>query len=247
MLINFKQFITENTQTTDQFPDISHFKKKEDRLGSNPGGVYVSPTDNSKHYVKTYANDQQARTEVAAAHVYHKIGVPTLNPSLAKTGGKTAVMTSWRDDLQDVKPWKTPYAALPDHDQQQLANHFVAAVVTKNWDAVGLEHDNIMRAPSGELHSVDLGGSMRFRAMGKPKPFGADVDEYRSLRAPHLPAGQAFQNITDRHIQNAIDNAQLDHKDLTAHFTKIGLQDPEQHAQTIMDRFEALKKAHQPT
>lgn len=234
-MLSFIQFLAEQDNDLD---DVSHRQQVGHRLGSNPGGVFEDPRTGSKHYMKFYNNPQQARSEVAAGHIYNDIGVSNLNPKLVSHNGREAVSTEWRDDLKNVTP---NYHRWDDSDKHQLAKHFVAGVITKNWDAIGLEHDNVMRSPEGKLHTVDLGGVFKFRAMGGPKEFGHDIAEHESLRNPNIPAGQAFSTLTHDHIKTAVDSTNLDRQRVLSHFQNSKVDQPEQHADAVMGRLAALK------
>lgn len=219
-------------RTSNDYPDVSDRVRVGSQMGSNPGGQFKA-ADGSLHYMKFYKNEQQARTEVAASKVYEMAGVPTLRPQLVRHNGKLAVSTPWRTDLQ-------PHTGYDDH--QQLARHLVAAVLTKNWDAVGLSHgDNMMHDSEGRIHSVDLGGSMRFRAQGGPKPFGDDVAELESLRHNGYASGVAFGRLSDAEIHHAVHTTQIDPGTLREHFRGAGLEDAEAHAQAVTGRLAKLR------
>lgn len=237
-LQSFKSFLIEGL--ADNTQDITKSAVKlGDRLGSNEGGTYS--LGGEKHYVKFYRDPQQAVSEVAAAHVYGKIGVGTVKPFLVKHGTKMGVASKWQEGLQGFPKSGPDYKSWSDEDKQQLAHHFVAAVVTKNWDAVGLEHDNMARDAGGKLINNDLGGVMRFRAQGGPKPFGDDIDEHQSLRNPNLPSGKAFRTLSDHHIHTAIKSLKnLDRGEMAAHFKSLGLKDADEHAATIHGRAQRL-------
>lgn len=155
--------------------------------GSNPGGIYEAP-DGAKHYIKFYADPDQARTEIAAARLYERMGVQTLQPRFVEIDGRTGVASRWVDGLTRIKPEQ-----FADHIDD-LASAFNASVITKNWDVVGLDLDNLVRHPNGRLVLVDAGGSFRYRAQGERKPFGADIDEVKTLADPAVnpSAARAF-------------------------------------------------------
>lgn len=236
-MLTFKQFLLEELE------DFSHHEKVSNQMGSNPGGVYRDPTSGKKHYIKFYRNEEQAKSEVAASHIYHHLGVDTLNPKLVKHNGKTGVATKWSDDVSRVHP---NYHKWPEHDKHQLAKHFVAGVATKNWDAIGLEHDNVLRHKNGKLINGDLGGSFRFRAQGGHKDFGKDISEHDSLRNPHYPAGEAFGHhvLTKDHIKKAVDDVHVDEHKIKHIFKKSGLEDHEDHAESVISRLKKLKEKY---
>ena len=161
--------------------------------GSNDGGVFQS-TIGTKFYVKFYKNMEQGRTEALAAKIFTEMGVQTKTPTVAKVNGKDAIISVYSDDLEPMKP--EDFNTLTKFQQQEAINMYVAAIVTKNWDVVGLEHDNIMlNKKTGNLVQVDPGGSFEFRAQGGAKEFGPDTAEYMTLRNPANPSGQVFNTI----------------------------------------------------
>lgn len=235
-LKSFRAFLTEGSA----IQDITKSAVKiGERRGTNEGGEYLL-NGKEHHYVKFYRDPQQAVSEVAAAHVYDKIGVPTMKPFLVKHGGKTGVASKWQEGLQGVG--RNPdYNSWSEEDKHQLAKHYVAAVVTKNWDAIGLVHDNIAKDKGGKLVNNDLGGVFRFRAQGGPKPFGDDIDEAQSLRNPKLPSGKAFTALGDHHINGAIKSLKsLDRNEMASHFKSLGLADADAHADAIHGRAQRM-------
>lgn len=154
--------------------------------GSNPGGIHHDSETGEKHYVKYYGNGEQAKTEALTAKIYHHMGIHTLQPEHHEIGGQHAVATKWNEHLKPMKPHE--FESLKPHQQKQIGKMYHAAVLTKNWDVVGLEHDNIVQHKhTGDLYSVDQGGSFHFRARGGPKEYGPDIGEHHSLR--HTPPG----------------------------------------------------------
>lgn len=201
--------------------------KVGDQLGSNPGGVYQDKTTGTKHYVKFYSNPEQGKAEVLASKIYKHMGIKTLEPEIKTVNGKEAVVTKWSDDLKTIPPSK--YEKLPAENYQQLAKMYHAAVLTKNWDIVGLEHDNIMQhKTTGELHAVDHGGAFHFRAQGSPKEFGPDVKELKTLRNPDLPSGEVFNHTFKQHPdyekESAYNVAAIDDEHVKKLFANSGLK-----------------------
>lgn len=222
--------------------DISDYKAVPGtQYGTNPGGVHTAP-NGEKHYVKFYHNPEQAHAEVATARVYEKMGAGTLNPRLVTHNGKIGVASKWRDDLQDI----------PHHDyhnpsegmKHELAKHFVAGAVTKNWDTVGLEFDNLKKTPEGKVVSVDQGGSLHFRAQGGPKNFTPDADEYHSYRDAGLnhASAHAFKTVTNDHLHKAFHEMKASHTDEDIHhiFKNSGLPNASHFSETLISRREAL-------
>lgn len=171
------------------------WKQVGSRLGSNEGGTFEAP-GGKRWYVKFYGDPDQARGEVVAARVYRELGVETLEPQLVTMRGRTGVATAWREGLQRLTAEQ-----LLEH-REDLAKIYQASVVTKNWDVVGLDLDNIVLSPSGRLAVVDTGGAFRFRAQGLAKTFGPDIDEVRTLRdaAVNREGGRVFGELFRRDV-----------------------------------------------
>jgi hypothetical protein len=68
-------------------------------------------------------------------------------------------------------------AAHPD-----LPRLWQGAVLLKEWDALGLELDNVFLDARGRLVKLDAGGAFRFRAQGGDKDYDRAIDEVRTLR-----------------------------------------------------------------
>lgn len=182
---SFKEFVKEN------------YKSVGSRLGSNEGGVHEDEHGN-KYYVKYYKNPDQGKAEVLAGKIYHHMGINTVQPEMAKINNKSAVVSKWDENLS-VKPPKF-YDKVSKTHAHQLGKMYHAAILTKNWDIAGLEHDNIMHNKhTDNLHAIDHGAAFHFRARGSHKDFGSDIDEHKSLREPHHAAGHVFNSAFKHH------------------------------------------------
>jgi hypothetical protein len=176
--------------------DVSGWKKIGHKLGSNEGGVHVDEKGN-KHYVKIAKNPNQAREEVASAEIHEKLGVKTLRPRLINMSGRVGTATMWNGDLVRKKPEE--FEKIDEKQARTIMRIHHAGIITKNWDTVGLEHDNIeFHKKTGEPHAVDQGGSFHFRAQGAPKNYEEDIDEIHSYRNPEL-------NSSAHHVFSHID------------------------------------------
>jgi len=223
-----------------QLPDVSHYAHDgNEPLGSNPGGVYTDPHTHQKHYIKMYANPDQARSEVAAAKIYEKLGAKTTKPQLAMHNNQLAVITKWQGDLTPVA--REDYSSLSEPQKHDLSNHFHAAVLTKNWDTVGLHFDNLCKDATGRLCTVDTGGSFNFRAQGGHKDYGHDIGEHKSLRDPTLnpQASHAFSKLGLPHMRSGRDNVgKLTDSDIHNAVKAAGL--PQEHGEALIGRRDAL-------
>jgi hypothetical protein len=175
--------------------DVTAWKKVSDRKGSNPGGLYEAP-DGQRYYVKFYADPGQARTEFAANAVYRMMGVEMPELTLRDWDGKLALVSKWRTDLKAVK------AAEMIAHPEEMAKIFQASVLTKNWDVVGMEFDNVMLGKNGRLAMIDAGGSFKYRAQGGLKPYEAMPAEVKTLRDTRLnrQSAEVFNAVFGRDV-----------------------------------------------
>lgn len=224
--------------------DISNWKPKHGtQLGSNPGGIHVSP-EGEHHYVKFYRNPEQAKAEVATARVYEHLGVSTLKPRLVNYRGHIGVASAWRHDLQDVHPHE--YNNPSESMKHDLAKHYVAGVLTKNWDTVGNEFDNVKRGSNGKLVSLDQGGALHFRAMGGPKAYTPDIAEHKTYHDGGLNpySKHAFKTLTTPHLHAALQGMSgASHEHISDVFHSSGLKNPQHFADTFAKRRELLSSA----
>ena len=223
-----------------QTPNVSSWNRVGEQLGSNPGGVFEDETG-TKHYVKYYDNPMQARSEVAAGHIYNSMGLKTLNHHLVNNNGRLVVASVWHNNLtpMDAQGYKNL------RDKDQLARSFHAAILTKNWDSTGLHHDNISLDRNGNMVHLDMGGVFKFRAQGGPKPYDPDIGELTSLVNKDLnpTAHDAFLNVTLDHHKRALETtSKIDPNAVLHTFKILGLSDPHEHAQALIGRRDLLIK-----
>jgi hypothetical protein len=138
-------------------------KKIGDAQGTNKGGFYKG-ADGKERYIKFYKDPVQGKCEVLANEIYKDLGIGAPKSEVFETAtgeafGSEIIPAS--KELNSVKV--TPELA------GRIMEGFAADVLTANWDAVGLEKDNI-RVKNGEPYRVDNGGSFLFRAQAGRKP-----------------------------------------------------------------------------
>lgn len=225
--------------------DISHYiKKPGTQYGSNPGGVMRDPSTGHDHYVKFYGNPEQARSEYAATKVYEAVGANTLKPRLVRYKGQLGIAAKWQD-MKHLGPegyHQGEHENYSAQDQHEIARHFHAAVLTKNWDTVGMEHDNLMKSSDGKLTTVDAGGSFKFRAMGGHKDYGDDIAEHHTLRSGmNEQSKAAFGGLTHEHLAAHKEYLQsLTHDSVHQIFKEAGVNSPEEHTANLLSRRDKL-------
>jgi len=217
----------EAMKTFKQYLNEQMIKQKGTQYGSNDGGVHIDSETGKKHYAKFYRNPDQGKAEVLAGKIYKHMGIRTLEPESTTINKKSAVSTEWNDDLHPMQ--RRDFNKLSPEHAEHIGRMYHAAVLTKNWDVVGMDHDNIMKhKKTGHLHSVDHGGAFHFRAQGGHKDYGPDIAEHESLRNNSHASGHVFRsafeqhpdaekksldsvrNIDDDHVKSLFQNSGLD-------------------------------------
>lgn len=204
------------------------------QAGSNTGGQFIGP-DGKKYYVKFYSDVGQAKHEMLANDLTNKlggIGAPKTKVQEIKVGEvkKTGLVTEWIDDAAQLKNPNRKFTAA---EKKQLAKHYLNASLLGNWDVVGMEFDNLVKA-GRKWYCIDQGGAFIYRARGGLKDYGAVVAELESLLLPGRKAGKVFnrvlkgtieadpdqyikwlQKLTDRKIRNSVKAAGLEASGIT--------------------------------
>jgi hypothetical protein len=184
---------------------FSKFKLLEENLvpehgtqyGSNEGAVHVNTTTGEKFYVKYPKSEEQAHVEAATSDIYNALGIKTLNPKVKDVNGRSAVVTKWKSDIDSLTSPEDYHRMMSNPERaKELALMHHASIMTGNRDVIGLDYTNVMKNfKTGELYSVDQGGSMHFRAQGGNKPFEADISDVESFQNPRYSSGQVFSRL----------------------------------------------------
>ena len=181
-----------NAATKDWDSDLEQVGKQQ---GSNPGALFKDKESGSLHYVKWSGSDLRSRVEVLAGLLYAHADVPMPHLRAINFKDQTAVASDW---LSDAKPMTVKeMQAHPDVRENFLVDAWLA-----NWDVIGLEADNIVRGEGNKAYRIDVGGSLLFRAQGKPKHFNPWVEELKSLLDPNVNQQSAavFKNLTEAEL-----------------------------------------------
>ena len=181
--------------TKDYDADLEQVSGKK---GSNEGGLFKDKKLETLHYIKWPNSPARAKVEALTALLYGYAQVPVPLVRTIKFQDKDAMMSDWIDETATMT-------------ETQMKNHkdvregFAADAWLANWDVVGLAADNIVSGPGNTAYRVDLGGSMLFRAQGKPKEFPEDVGELETLRNPGVnpKAAMVFAGMTLKELRAA--------------------------------------------
>jgi hypothetical protein len=153
---------------------MNHLSKKGGKLGSNEGGLYEHP-NGDKFYIKKPATKAHVTNERTAAKLYQLAGAKTLDYRDVEGGDHVA--TEWQQlEKKNIKDF-TPA------ERKEAAQDFAIHCWLSNWDAAGTGGDN-QGVLNGKTTTLDVGGSLRFRAQGGPKgeAFGTKVSEFDTMR-----------------------------------------------------------------
>ena len=155
--------------------DIGGWEKTGGQLGSNNGSQMTGP-DGTKYYVK-FSGVQQAQNEVLAGKLYQATGSQTPTTFLVTRDGQTGLASVWDHGTKNVD-FNNP--AHMESVQKDFATHAWLA----NWDAAGMSFDNTKIDSSGNGTTVDVGGSMKYRAQGVSKgdAWNDAASEWASMR-----------------------------------------------------------------
>jgi hypothetical protein len=168
------------------------------QLGSTPAGIFQDD-QGQRYYVKTVESPAHASNEFIAAKLYQLAGAPTL--TYVRTQMPNQIATQWEQlDKKQV-------AHLSRDERKQAQRWFGVHAWTANWDAAGYHGDN-QGVVNGQVLTLDVGGSLAFRAQGDPKGevFGTCVDELDVLRhdAGNPHAVKLFADMRDDDLRQAI-------------------------------------------
>jgi DNA polymerase III epsilon subunit-like protein len=159
--------------------DTSKWVKSGGQGGSNQGAFYTDPQTGQQYYVKKPKSDKHAANEVLGGALYEAAGVKFGRAYLGvDKSGKTVLVSPVIDgskaDLASKKNDETV--------KKNAQADFAVDAWLANYDAVGLEYDNMLTDGEGNVTRVDAGGSLLFRAQGKNKEnFGEEVTELDSM------------------------------------------------------------------
>jgi SPP1 gp7 family putative phage head morphogenesis protein len=164
--------------------------------GGTEGAIYQDTATGTKWVVKFNGSEDAVRNEVLAARLYNAAGVEAPELHSIVIGGRPALASRIIDGIVEV-------------DAQTLAGTksalegFAVDAWLANWDVIGLNFDNIVLA-GGRAVRIDVGGSLRYRAMGTQKgaAFGRTVGEIDSLRdGTNSQARAVFGKITQAELE----------------------------------------------
>lgn len=173
--------------------------------GSAQGGVFEDDAG-SKWIVKSYGNDDQAKSEVLASKLMQAAKCGVADMELIdldnRFKGGLGVASKHIGAFEDLDPSNQLHRKAASKD-------FAAHAWLANWDTIGLEFDNTV-IQNGKAVHIDPGGSLEWRAMGgkKGERFGPQVGELRTLRDRHMnpTSSQVYKDMTPPDLKASAKN-----------------------------------------
>lgn len=209
-------------------PPASDLKMTK-RLGGSTGAMLAEDKNGNQFVVKGGNSASHIASESAANDIYAAAGVPVPAQQLDKLNGKTVQVSEYVPgptlDQLDGPAFEAAAASLREN--------FAADALLANWDVIGLSQDNIVVPDDGRPPMrIDNGGSLDFRAQGKPKAFGPEVGELTSMRTSDQ-GKPIFGKLSDADVAKQI--TRLDRRR-----EAILAATPEKHRKTMQARLDFM-------
>lgn len=211
-------------------PNVSDLTKVKS-LGGSTGAILARDKDGNSFVVKGGNSPEHIKSEVAANAIYEAAGVAVPRTKLDESNPDKPRQVS---EYVDAKPLASVTGATREKAIGEIQKGFAVDALLANWDVVGLEQDNVLVPKSGAPLRVDNGGSLKFRAQGKDKPFGPTVGELDTLRTS-AQGKPIFGSLKDEDIASQIG-------DLSARREKILAATPEPLRGTMSQRLDYMEK-----
>jgi len=139
-------------------------RKTGDARGSNRGGFYEG-ADGVERYVKLYDDPMQAYSEQVSNTLYRYVGIDTPESIVFHLDDGTVAYAS--RVLKDARTLGD--IGMDAARADKVLDGYMADVWLGNWDAVGMNLDNIVDV-QGRLYRIDNGGTLFMRAQAGRKP-----------------------------------------------------------------------------
>ena len=140
------------------------------QAGSNPSGLFEG-ADGRARYVKLYDDPGQSYGEAVANRAYRALGLEAPVSALVRDGD---AIVGIANEIIDHSGTLGAAKRLPKGRAEQVLRGYCADVWLANWDAVGLDLDNVVRTRTARdaVARVDQGGALLMRARQGRKPAG---------------------------------------------------------------------------
>jgi len=141
--------------------------------GSNDGGLYRG-TDGVRRYVKFYGDPAQAAGEHLANRIYRDLGLNAPRSELFRLeDGRLAYASEILENVGTLGQFMADQPGVAGVRALEALDGFAADILTANWDAAGLDLDNMIVLADGTVARIDNGGTFLFRAQAGRKASAA--------------------------------------------------------------------------
>ena len=179
--------------------DKADYVKYKPAKGSNPGGFYESKSNPAERWYFKEVGEDKAYNEILAARLYEKAGVNVPDVQPMTYGKQTGVASRIVDGVEENSK-----KLMSGKYKVDIEENFMVDAWLANWDTVGTGYDNMVFVGNKVLR-IDVGGSLRYRAMGSKKGnlWNNAVDEINSLRDSNtnVYAAEVFKNVTKKQME----------------------------------------------
>lgn len=181
------------------------------QLGGSTGAALVVDEVGNKFVRKSGNSQGHLKNEMLADLLYQQVGanVPKFYVDKASSGQLSKNAVFLKGKLLNELSGKDKEAAL-----DKLRQNFAMDALLANWDVTGMNHDNVIVTADGEVHRIDNGGALAYRAQGNKKgqDWSGEAKELDSMRDPSNLAGKVFHTLSDKEVANQIKDL-LEHRD----------------------------------
>jgi hypothetical protein len=200
-------------------------------LGGSTGATLFADVTGKLYVVKGGNSPDHIRSEAAANMIYKAAGVPVPKSRLEESEDHSPKQVS---EYVHGKTLASVRGRARHEAIREIQKGFAVDALLANWDVVGLDEDNILVPDNGPPVRVDNGGSLAFRAQGKPKQFGPIVEELETLRRSDQ-GRPVFGSLTDQQVASQIN-------DLSAIREKIIASTSPEHRDVMSQRLDYMEK-----
>lgn len=199
-------------------------------LGGSTGATLSEDASGNRYVVKGGNSPEHIKGEAAANAIYRAAGVPVPRSRLDETDKSSPKQVS---EYVKARPLSGVRGDARQRAISEIQKGFAVDALLANWDVVGLEEDNILVPDSGPPLRVDNGGSLKFRAQGKAKPFGESVGELETLRTSEQ-GSPIFGDLSDEQVASQI-------ADLSSRRDKILASTPPEYREVMSKRLDYME------
>jgi 8-oxo-dGTP pyrophosphatase MutT (NUDIX family) len=210
---------------TENVPCLSNLEFHVIKLGGSGGvAVFRDPKTDQKWTIKSWARKNHGINECLAAMLYQKMGFSA--PDFYLYNDLPDHIRNQINGLHEGGLYRVAKFIEGKHPSDtelatNITNAFMATALLSFWD---IKPDNFILTESNELHFIDTGGALLYRALGQPKiPNAAiwtmhQISDLIILRSYEI-LSKYFLSINDDQIKQQISSI-LDHSDKILRETK---------------------------